>query len=90
LKRGKKLLPLDQMLAVLRAQKQGPDWTKDGGDFIPGPRPYLNQFKFLDESLMAQAPPRADPHCPICGSGGRDFYEENGENLARDCQCLQR
>jgi hypothetical protein len=88
LKKIKKLLPLDGMLAVLRAQKQSPDWTKDGGDYISGPHKYLNQFQFLDESIKPQT--RADPDCPVCGGKGREFYVEDGENLVRDCPCLRR
>jgi hypothetical protein len=90
LKKGKKLLPLDQMLAILRAQKQSHDWTKDGGDYIPGPYPYLNQFKFLDESIMAtKAAPRADPNCPVCRGEGWEHYEENGREFSRRCKCLK-
>jgi hypothetical protein len=37
LKKAKKLLPIDQMLKVLRAQKQSHDWTKDGGGLHPRP-----------------------------------------------------
>ena len=51
LRRDKKLLPLEQMLTVLERQKRSKDWLKDGGDFIPGPHPYLNQLIFMDESL---------------------------------------
>ena len=51
LRRDKKLLPLEQMIAVLTRQKHSKDWLKDGGDFIPGPHPYLNQMRFMDESL---------------------------------------
>jgi hypothetical protein len=51
LRRDKKLLPLPQMLTILERQKRSKDWLKDGGDFIPGPHPYLNQFMFMDESV---------------------------------------
>jgi hypothetical protein len=51
LRRDKKLLPLLQMLTILERQKRSKDWLKDGGDFIPGPHPYLNQFMFMDESV---------------------------------------
>lgn len=46
-----KLLPVDKMIEVLEAQKKSQDWIKSGGDFIPGPIPYLNQSKYLDESI---------------------------------------
>ena len=45
------LPPIHEMLITLEAQKKSLDWTKNGGDFIPGPMPYLNQTKFLDESV---------------------------------------
>jgi hypothetical protein len=89
LKKDKQLLPIDQMLAVLQAQKQSPDWTKDAGDFIPGPHPYLNQFKFLDESILAtQGAPRADPACPVCRGEGWEHFEENGREFSRRCKCF--
>lgn len=87
------LLPLDQMLSVLRAQKQSPDWTKNGGDYIPGPHPYLNQFRFLDESVQSQryspASPRADPDCPVCHGDGWELFEQDGREFSRRCRCWQ-
>jgi hypothetical protein len=47
-----KILPeLAVMMVTLEAQKKSLDWTKNGGDYIPGPLPYLNQSKFIDESV---------------------------------------
>jgi hypothetical protein len=43
--------PLPEMIKTLEAQKQSIDWVKNGGEFIPGPLPYLNQAKFIDESV---------------------------------------
>jgi hypothetical protein len=60
LRLNKKLLPLPAMLEVLEKQKRSKDWLKDGGEFIPAPHPYLNQFKFLDESLPIGAPTVGD------------------------------
>ena len=47
------LPPIEALLATLEAQKKSLDWTKEGGDFIPGPVPYLNQGKYIDESIQA-------------------------------------
>ncbi len=46
------LPPIQVLMATLEAQKKSLDWTKDGGDFIPGPVPYLNQGKYIDESIQ--------------------------------------
>ena len=53
LKKSGILPPLPEMILTLRTQKESIDWTKNGGDYIPGPLPYLNQSKFLDESVKA-------------------------------------
>ena len=55
LKKSGELLNLSEMLSTLSRQKQGIDWTKNGGDFIPGPFPYLNQSKFIDESVPGRS-----------------------------------
>lgn len=51
LKKSGQLLPIEDMLKILEAQKKSIDWTKNGGDYTPGPEPYLNKMKYLDESL---------------------------------------
>jgi len=55
LKKSGKLPPLLEMIATLQAQKQSLDWTKNGGEYIPGPLPYLNQSKFHDESVKSSS-----------------------------------
>lgn len=40
---------VDSMLKALAWQRECFDWTKDGGQFIPGPGPYLRQKRWLDE-----------------------------------------
>jgi hypothetical protein len=52
LKKAKVLPPISEMLKILQAQKKSQDWLKAGGEYIPGPLPYLNQSKFVDESLV--------------------------------------
>ncbi len=37
----------DQIMASLAAWMLDPDWKRDGGFYIPGPEPWLNQKKYL-------------------------------------------
>ncbi len=53
---------LENMLTVLRMQKDSMDWKKEGGQYIPGPTPYLNKGKYIDESLLPE------------GKQGMDLY----------------
>jgi hypothetical protein len=81
-----KLKPLDEMLAVLAAQKRSEEWQRKGGRFIPRPEKYLESGGFLDESVERSREPPAvvkrlvtpeNAHefarldCPICGGKGR-------------------
>ncbi len=38
-----------RMLAAIAAQKQGDQWTREGGRFIPNPATWLNQGRWEDE-----------------------------------------
>lgn len=40
---------LEQILSALEWQTKSPDWTKDGGQYVPHPATYLNQARWLDE-----------------------------------------
>lgn len=40
---------LNEILANLRARSNHPDWTKDGGQYIPNPTTYLNQKRWEDQ-----------------------------------------
>lgn len=40
---------LEQILAALKWQCRSVDWTKDGGQYIPMPSTYLNQWRWMDE-----------------------------------------
>ena len=51
--------------SAVEAQKQSPQWQKDGGQFIPHPATWLNQSRWLDEA-MASINPYAG--CHKCGS----------------------
>lgn len=86
------LPPLDEMIATLKAQKQSLDWIKDAGEFIPGPLPYLNQSKFLDESIQpSREPPQTirNPACPRCH--GKGIYQSgtmpDGSPAFLNCKC---
>lgn len=56
------LPPIDVLLTTLEAQKKSLDWTKNGGEFIPGPLPYLNQGKYIDESFQEQKGDQMDTY----------------------------
>lgn len=50
---------LPDVLRALSWQAQTPDWTKDGGAFIPHPATWLNQRRWEDEPAeVARAAPR--------------------------------
>ncbi len=87
---------------VLRAQKEGPDWQKDDGEYIPSPLVYLNQLRFLDESITIRS--LIEPSVPDSGRFEDDYDESDpylvpdpkcpecrGGGLARDgpCKCLR-
>ena len=48
-KKAIKKTSLDTMLEAIRKQKQGTQWTKDDGRFIPYPATWLNQERWEDE-----------------------------------------
>jgi hypothetical protein len=48
--------PLDVMLAALAWQKTSRDWTKDGGEYIKHPGPYLRAKKWADEKQRPTGP----------------------------------
>ncbi len=48
------LKPIDEMLAILNAHKNSPDWVKDNGEFIPYPSTYLNQERWEDEIISGK------------------------------------
>ena len=50
--------PLDMLLAALERQKKTPDWTKDGGRYIPYASTWLNGERWEDEVKPGQ--PAAD------------------------------
>jgi hypothetical protein len=41
---------VEKMIEAIDAQKQSPQWAKDGGQFIPHPATWLNQGRWMDES----------------------------------------
>ena len=44
----------DTILSAVEAQKRSPQWTKDGGQYIPHPRTWLNQRRWEDELAPIQ------------------------------------
>jgi hypothetical protein len=48
--------PLDQMIQLVQQQKQGPDWLRDAGAYIPHPSTYLRRGQFLDELELDMGP----------------------------------
>ena len=52
--------PLDTLLAALERQKKTPDWTKDGGRYIPYASTWLNGERWEDEVQGGTAPAAPD------------------------------
>lgn len=50
---GKITISVDILLAALEDQKRTPQWTKDGGQYIPHPATWLNQARWEDEVQIA-------------------------------------
>lgn len=48
---------LDTMLRTLEAQKKSDDWKRDGGQYIPHPRTWLNQGRWEDSVDMSTSEP---------------------------------
>lgn len=46
----------DEILASLRAWIKSPDWTRDGGQYIPAPLVWLNQARWEAQPLAASKP----------------------------------
>jgi len=67
---------LEKMLATLDWQCQSPDWTKDGGQYIPHPASWLNAGRWEDE------PPKV---CAKCKGTGFSGSSEAG--FAIKCGC---
>ena len=57
----KKLPSLDVCLKALEWQKAQPQWTKDGGQFIPHASTWINQARYEDERPAGQAGNGAAP-----------------------------
>ena len=59
------------VLSAVRQQRSSPQWTKDGGQFIPHPRTWLHQGRWKDEDsrpVAAPVPIWACPHREPCGN----------------------
>ena len=86
LARQGKLRPLEEMLAVLAAQKRSEEWQREGGRFIPLPHRYLADGGFLDESVRVREPPAG---CAKCGGSGFRKARAGEESIGgrRVCEC---
>ena len=42
-------VPVETLLSAIEAQKKSPQWTKDGGQFIPHPTTWLNGKRWEDQ-----------------------------------------
>ena len=51
---------LAEILTALDWQTKTPEWSKDGGQFVPYPATYLNGRRWEDESPQNDAPARSD------------------------------
>lgn len=65
---------LDTMLTAIQQQRASPQWTKDGGQYIPNPATWLRQGRWEDEPLSA-SPPQSDAARLLAMA---DMYAEMG------------
>lgn len=63
LRKSGKLPPIDELLAILARHARSPGWLKQNGEFIPGPLPWLNQSRWLDDiaTIPVYKPPPGLP-----------------------------
>lgn len=50
---AKVVVPVQDLLDAIEAQKKSAQWTKDGGQFIPHPATWLNGKRWLDQMVVA-------------------------------------
>lgn len=65
---------LQVMLTAIEKQKASPQWTRDGGQFIPHPATWLNQRRWEDETPKASA----GRTVPAQQYTQREYHEEDG------------
>lgn len=49
--------PVADIIAAVESQKQGEQWQRDGGQYIPNPATWLNQGRWADEGTEATTGP---------------------------------
>ena len=59
---------VEDMLRALDWQKHLPEWTKDGGRFVPYPATWLNARRWEDEQGSSPTPPEPE-------GGGRKWLK---------------
>lgn len=69
-------IPVELMINAIEKQKQGEQWIKEDGRYIPNPATWLNQGRWEDEVQPAKAHTRMNP------SGSEDFKSAVADLLA--------
>lgn len=76
LKRSPSVDLTERILASVQQQRSSSQWLKDGGQFIPHPRTWLNQGRWQDEAeVPAERQPWICPHVKRCDH--REMCENN-------------
>lgn len=60
----------DTMIRAVEAAKKTPQWSRDGGQYIPHPATWLNQRRWEDEL------PQAEPAAPTLASRGLEDWDD--------------
>ena len=55
---------LDALLSAVEAQRKTPQWTKDGGQYIPYPATWLNRGAWEDEDVVTVSSPAGYEYDP--------------------------
>ncbi len=81
----------ENILAVLAAMCQTPQWTKDGGQFIPMPTTWLNQARYDADpaDLFVQTPPPTGPKPPTVIEQLEQMHAAAAEKAKQDAQALE-
>lgn len=69
-------IPVELLINAIEKQKQGEQWQKEDGRYIPNPATWLNQGRWEDEVQPAKAHTRMNP------SGTEDFKSAVADLLA--------
>jgi hypothetical protein len=70
--------PIDDVLVALLWQSKSDQWLKDGGQYIPNPSTYINQWRWHDEPQAIVNKPRS--HHDSISDTMRQIFAPLGEN----------